>query len=222
MSARAETLPADPAGAPHRERLIAALAGSIEEQGYRPTTVADVVRRARTSRRTFYEHFADREACFLALFDATNDAMMAQIAAAVHPEEPLEDQVDAALDAYIENVSARPALYRSFVREVPALGQAGSERQRAVIERFAELLVELVDSGRQERPELGIRPLHRDTAIMIVGGLRELAVIALGEGRPLRDLRAGATETLRAILAGTVLRDAEPGSLRSQPGWNSR
>ncbi len=104
--------------------------------------MADVVRLARTSRRTFYEHFEDRESCFLALFDATNDAMMQEIAAAVHPDEPIGDQVDRALDAYIHNVAAQPALYRSFVRELPGLGQAGADRQLAVIERFARLLVD--------------------------------------------------------------------------------
>src|ERR1700739_1979194 len=85
-------LAAEPAG--HRERLIAAMAASIEEKGYRDTTVADVVRLARTSRRNFYEHFADRDACFLALFDATNEAMMVQIADAVHSDQPLHDQAD--------------------------------------------------------------------------------------------------------------------------------
>ena len=49
----------------HRERLIAAMAASIEEKGYRETFVGDVVRIARTSRRTYYEHFRDRDACFL-------------------------------------------------------------------------------------------------------------------------------------------------------------
>jgi AcrR family transcriptional regulator len=189
----------------HRQRLIAAMAASIEEKGYRETTVADVVRLARTSRRTFYEHFEDREACFLALFDATNDAIMHEIAAAVHPDDPLGDQVDLALDAYIHNVAARPAMYRSFVRELPGLGQAGADRQLAVIERFAQLLVELVDSGRREQPELSARPLTLDTAVMIVGGMRELAVISLQQGRDVRELRGVAGETVKAILAGTLL-----------------
>jgi AcrR family transcriptional regulator len=188
-----------------RERLIAAMASSIRERGFRETTVADVVRIARTSRRTFYEHFEDREACFLALFDATNDAMMDGIAAAVNPEAPLEVQVDSALDAYIDHVTAQPALYRSFVRELPGLGRPGADRQLAVIERFAELLVELVESGRREQPEIGARPLTLDTAIMIVGGLRELAVISLQRGRDVRDLRATAGTTVKAILAGTLL-----------------
>lgn len=178
------------------------MAASIEEKGYRDTTVADVVRIARTSRRNFYEHFADRDACFLALFDATNEAMMRQIAEAVRPGDPLNEQVDRAVDAYIDNVSATPALYRSFVRELPSLGQAGADRGLATLERFAEMLVGFVDSGRQAQPELHLRPLAMDTAIIIVGGLRELLVIALQRGRDMRELRASAGETIKAILSG--------------------
>ena len=188
-----------------RQRLIAAMATAIKQQGYRETTVADVVRLARTSRRTFYEHFEDREACFLALFDAINDETMDQIAAAVQPEQQLERQVDQALDAYIDSVVAHPALYQSFVRELPGLGRAGAERQLAVIERFAALLVGLVESGRREQPGLAARALSRGTAIMIVGGLRELAVISLQRGRSVAEIRDTADETVKAILAGTLL-----------------
>ncbi len=204
MSAsNAGALAVEPAG--HRERLIAAMAASIQEKGYRDTTVADVVRLARTSRRNFYEHFVDRDACFLALFDATNETMMREIAGAVRPDRPLDEQVDRAVDAYIHNVAATPALYRSFVRELPGLGQAGSDRGLATLERFAEMLVGFVESGRQAQPELDLRPLTMDTAIIIVGGLRELLVIALQRGRDMRDLRASASETIKAILGGAVL-----------------
>jgi AcrR family transcriptional regulator len=199
----AEALASEPAG--HRERLIAAMATSIEEKGYRDTTVADVVRIARTSRRNFYEHFADRDACFLALFDATNETMMREIADAVQPDRPLDEQVDRAVDAYIDNVAASPALYRSFVRELPGLGQTGSDRGLATLERFAAMLVGFVESGRRAQPELDLRPLTMDTAIIIVGGLRELLVIALQRGRDMRELRASAGETIKAILGGALL-----------------
>ena len=189
----------------HRERLIAAMAAAIEEKGYRDTTVADVVRIARTSRRNFYEHFADRDACFLALFDATNEAMMQQIADAVHADQPLDEQVDSAVDAYIDNVASQPALYRSFVRELPGLGQAGADRGLATLERFAGMLVGFVESGRRAQPELGLRPLTMDTATIIVGGLRELLVIALQRGRDMHELRASAGETVKAILTGSLL-----------------
>jgi hypothetical protein len=52
---------------------------------------------------------------------------------------------------------------------------------------------------------MGARPLSLDTAIMIVGGLRELAVIALQQGRDVRELRASAGETVKAILDGVLL-----------------
>jgi AcrR family transcriptional regulator len=196
----------DVAGPPaHRDRLIEAMATSIAERGYRETTVADVVRIARTSRRNFYEHFDDREACFLALFEQANDATMRAIAEAVDPGVPLEGQVDAALGAYLENVTSRPKLYQSFVRELPALGQAGSDRQLAVIERFAEMLVGLVESGRSAQPELGARPLSMDMAVIIVGGLRELMVIALQQGRDVRAVKQSAGDAVKAILNATLL-----------------
>jgi AcrR family transcriptional regulator len=181
------------------------MAKAIEAQGYRETTVADVVRIARTSRRNFYEHFEDRAACFLALFDATNEAMMGQIAAAVDPQQPLDEQVDAAVDTYIGNVSRQPALYASFVRELPGLGQAGADRGLATLERFARMMVALVDASRATQPEMGARPLPMDTAIIIAGGLRELVVISLQRGRDVRELRASARETVKAILTNTLL-----------------
>jgi AcrR family transcriptional regulator len=181
------------------------MAASIVEKGYRDTTVADVVRLARTSRRSFYEHFEDRDACFLALYDATNDVMMEEIAAAVHPDQTLDEQVDRAIDAYLDNVSNQPALYASFVRELPGLGQAGAERGLATLERFAALLVTLVDSSRAAQPDIAVRPLTMDTAIIIVGGLRELAVISLQRDRDVLELRASAGQAVKAILTGTLL-----------------
>jgi AcrR family transcriptional regulator len=187
-----------PAG--HRDRLIAALAVSIREKGYRDTTVADVVRLARTSRRNFYEHFDDRDGCFLALFDATNQAMLEQIAAAVDAERALDEQVDCAVEAYIANVTAQPALYASFVRELPALGGEGTKRGQVMLERFSEMLIDLVAAGRRAQPDFTAPELDMDTAIIIIGGLRELLVISLQQGRDTRELRASVGPTIKAIL----------------------
>jgi AcrR family transcriptional regulator len=202
-AAAAEASP-QPAQGGHHERLVAAMASSIEEKGYRNTSVADVVRLARTSRRSYYEHFADRDACFLALFDATNEAMMQRIAAAVQPQAPWEQQVDAAIGAYLDSVAARPALCQSFAWELPALARAGAARERAVVERFAALLVALVESGRRKQPQISARPLTRDTAIVMVGGLRELTVSAFEQGRDVQELRATAASVVKGILRAAV------------------
>ncbi|MGH2859633.1 MAG: TetR/AcrR family transcriptional regulator [Solirubrobacteraceae bacterium] len=200
MSAHGSPAALRPRETGHRERLITAMADSIEQRGYRDTTVADVVRIARTSRRSFYEHFADRDSCFLALFDSANEEMMARVATAVDSDRPPGEQVDRAVDAYIDTLAERPALYRSFVRELPGLGHAGAERGQATLERFAELLVALVDSGRRAQPELGLAPLEMDTAIIVVGGLRELLVTALARGRDTGELRRSAGAAIKAIL----------------------
>jgi AcrR family transcriptional regulator len=204
MSTRSATEPATERPG-HRERLIAAMAESIEEKGYRETFVADVVRLARTSRRTYYEHFRDREAGFLAVFDDANAGAIARIAAAVRPEDPWEEQVDAALGAYLDVIVARPRLWQSFARELPALGRDGAARQRATMGRFAELLVGLVESGRRAQPELASNPMTMDLALIIVGGLRELIISAAEQGRDLRELRPVAAQTIKAILSASVL-----------------
>jgi AcrR family transcriptional regulator len=198
--------PRTPSG--HRERLLAAMASSIEQNGYRDTSVADVVRIARTSRRTYYEHFSDRDACFLALFDSTSEEMMSEIARAVRADASLEDQVDAAVGSYLDGVVARPQLFRSFTRELPALGRPAVERERAVVERFAALLIALVDSGRREHTDVDARPLSRDAALVIVGGLRELTVSAFEERRDMSELRVTAVGVVKAILGAAVLEPA--------------
>lgn len=182
------------------------MAASVEERGYADTTVAEVVRIARTSRRTFYEHFDDRADCFLALFDATNDALIAAVAEAVDPGASWERQVDQALGTFLDAVAANPGLHRAFVRELPGLGERGAEHQLAGIERFARQLVEIVELGRREQPELDAGPLTFDTAIMIVGGVRELMAIAAQRGRDVRELRPAIAAAVNGIVGSAVLR----------------
>ena len=76
-----------------RQRLLDALEEGIAEDGYPHTTVADIVRRARTSRRTFYQHFDSREACFVALLTDANAEQVRQISAAVDAHPPWQSQV---------------------------------------------------------------------------------------------------------------------------------
>ena len=133
---------------------------------------------------------------------------MGEIASAVRADASLDEQVDAAIGSFLDSVAARPKLFRSFTWELPALGRAGAERQRAVVERFAALLIEFVESGRREHAELDARPLSRDAALVIVAGLRELTVNAFEERRDVRELRATAVDVVKAVLAAAVLEPA--------------
>ena len=87
-----------------RDRLLDGLAASIGERGYRDTTVADIVRQARTSKRTFYDQFASKEECFIDLLRADLEDMIEGIRAAVAPEAAPHDQIHTAVDAYINHI----------------------------------------------------------------------------------------------------------------------
>ena len=52
-----------------RSRMLAAASEAVDEVGYARMTIAQVIGRARVSRKTFYDVFTDREDCFLAAFD---------------------------------------------------------------------------------------------------------------------------------------------------------
>ena len=53
-----------------RERILPAVADVTSVAGYREMTVEDVIVTAGISRRTFYEHFTNKDDAFLAAFDA--------------------------------------------------------------------------------------------------------------------------------------------------------
>lgn len=179
------------------------MAASIRRRGYAATTVADVVRLARTSRRSFYAHFADREECFLALVDSVNDEMMSTVSGALG-EGGWEEQADRALTAFLDYLGGEPELFRSFIRELPALGERGATSEVATMRRLARLLVGLVEDVRHDQAP-GSDPLAMDVAIIIVGGLRELVVMAVGEGRDVRELHAAAATVLKPVLRHAVL-----------------
>jgi AcrR family transcriptional regulator len=192
-------LPQLPLGTSHRDRLIAGLAQSIRERGYRATKITDVVALARTSRRSFYEQFDDRDDCFLALVDTLGDVLVTTVSEAVDPSAPWEQQVDQALGAYLDAIAAEPELTISFHREMPALGERGAAAQRAGIESFAELLMRLAGSESMQRE--GVEPVSRAKAVMLVGGMRELIAHAVESGESLDEVRVAAAEVVKATLA---------------------
>ena len=181
-----------------RGRLLAGLAESIAQVGYRNTTVADIVRRARTSRRTFYEHFADKEACFVAFLTDANAEMIRQISAAVDPTAPWQAQVRQAVEAWIASAESEPAITVSWIRDVPALGAAARELQRDVMDAFVVMIRTLCDT--EEWRSLGTGPAPKQLIVMLVGGLRELIASTVEDGGEVADITEIAVQASLALL----------------------
>ena len=181
-----------------RRRLLDGLAASIAEDGYRSTTVADIVRRARTSRRTFYEHFADKEACFIALLTDANAAMIRRISAAVDPKASWDTQIRQAITAWIACAESEPAVVLSWIRDMPTLGTEASRLQRDMMEAFVTMIQTL--SGTQELRAAGVGPVPRQQAIVLLGGLRELIAITVEDGGRVSDITGAAVHASIALL----------------------
>jgi AcrR family transcriptional regulator len=137
-----------------RRRLFAAMVASVAEHGYAKTRFADLVEISGVSSGTFYEHFADKRACFSAALDSLLSAMI---------EQALEGVGDAAgeegarkrLRRFAEMVAEQPAaakmgLVESFVAGPEAIGLVEGATRRA------EALVRAgisKDPGRKPMPE---------------------------------------------------------------------
>ncbi|MBO0680186.1 TetR/AcrR family transcriptional regulator [Mycolicibacterium sp. S2-37] len=181
-----------------RQRLLSALEESIAEDGYQKTTVADIVRRARTSRRTFYEHFDGREDCFLALLGEAYAEQVRQISAAVDPNSPWRVQVRQAVEAWIASSSSRSALMLSSIRDLPSLGAAARDLQREVLDNFVTMVQALGDTG--EFHSAGVGPVSRLRAVMLLGGLRELTAVTAESGGAMKDITDEAVAASIALL----------------------
>ena len=186
----------DDAQGDYRKRLLDALAAAIVEDGYRETTVADVVRRARTSLRTFYTHFASKEECFVALLAEVNAEMLRRIPAAVDPLAPAQQQVRQAVEAWIAYAESQPAITVSWIREVPSLSTPACQQE--MTEAFVSMIQALCDTEVFRAAGLG--PVPRELAVMLLGGLRELAATTVEHGGRLGDVSETAVRASIALL----------------------
>lgn len=183
---------------PFRRRLLDGLAASIGERGYRASTVADIVRHARTSKRTFYDQFASKELCFLELLDANNEQLGADIRAAVDPDADWQQQIRQAVEAYVSHIEARPAVTLSWIRELPSLGDAARTVQRHGLQVLTSLLVDLSGSAGFRRAN--VPPLTPPLAVILLGGLRELTALAVEDGKDVREIVEPAVEASVALV----------------------
>ena len=136
---------------PFRRRLLDGLAASVRERGYGATTVADIVRHARTSKRTFYHQFASKEECFIELLWTGIVEMIDKVRESVDPEAHWQEQIRQAIDAWVDDIESRPAITLSWIRELPALGETSRGMQRRGMLALTDMLMALSSSPGFER-----------------------------------------------------------------------
>jgi AcrR family transcriptional regulator/DNA-binding MarR family transcriptional regulator len=145
-----------------RERMLAAALDVVEDVGFRQMTVSRVSERAMASRKSFYDLFADREDCFLTLFEAILSQIRRTVCEAYRRGDDWSESVRLALQQLLIVVEDQPILARVCVVE----SLIGGARIAALHAKMCEELMQMVELGRgdeKEPPDL--------TAKMIVGGI---------------------------------------------------
>jgi AcrR family transcriptional regulator len=167
-----------------RERLLAAIAQVVAANGYRATTITEVVKLASVSTRDFYELFSGKEECFLAAFDVVRDHLEELLSTAAATEEDWPHQTIATLRAGLEFFAAEPDLARLCLLE-----SVSATPQIAI--RFREAVLACVPALARGRDELDDPDsMLPETEDVILGGVLSLATrsIIAGEAEKLPEL----------------------------------
>ena len=195
-----------------RARIFEGMARAVAERGYATTTVADVVTAGRISRRTFYEHFRDKEHCFLETYRTGCENGLAQIDAAVRAlEEPdWRTRLWVSLETYLDILAAEPDFARVLLLDVLGAGGRALEMRERVLGTYVEQYRGLRERARAEDPALPAVPDEFLRAL--VGGIAELVQQCLLEspvGEVSDRLRA-LTPTLVSFVTAVLTGGREP------------
>lgn len=171
-------LPSDLVSAVQRERLIAAMLRAASELGYRDTNVQDVIERAGVSRPTFYEHFANKEGCFLTAFDVTATRLRDRMATATSKGgDNLRDRLRFGLETLLHFASTEPDAARTIVVEARAASPDAVQRRDELLDYFGACIDAQVRELCPDAPSYSAV-----TAAGIVGGVEALLYSRLCKG----------------------------------------
>jgi AcrR family transcriptional regulator len=197
LSETADTSPFAPADAPlvlprgphglardvvlasQRGRLLSAFVRLAADRGVAAVTISDIVREAGTAKRTFYEHFRDKDDCFLQAFEVASELMVGTVIDTVAAEPDPVLRIDLGARAYLEALVAHPEFTRLFLTHMRAGGPQLAQRWTAWVESLANVLVQWREESRSARPDLNLPSLTTLQATAAISAVNEIVSITL-------------------------------------------
>lgn len=184
----------------HRHRLLEGMAQAVATKGYAETTIADIVREASVSRRTFYEYFNTKADCLIALYTAASHNAIDVLRNAIDPARPWQTQVETAIHAYLGCLAQNPVLMRTLFIEILGLGAEGLAARRRVNNEIASFMLKVINAEQDGKPR--DTALSADMAMTVVGGINELVLQAI-EQDSVTDVAKLAEPAIRLVKAVT-------------------
>jgi AcrR family transcriptional regulator len=192
------SLPPSDVAAAQRARLLSAAVATVAETGLRAVTVAEIVRRAKVSRASFYAHFTDKQDCIGQATANGWELLVGSVTAATRAcaadAEP-EPVWRAGCRAFLRFLADEPAFARLFYYAGPAAGESAFAGHDAATEQFAMINREWHEKARARCPEWPEVPF--DAFIGLAGATTELIGVRVRHGRT--DELPALEDTLAAL-----------------------
>jgi AcrR family transcriptional regulator len=157
-----------------RERLLRAAALEFAELGYAGASSESISRRAGMSKATFYEHFANKEECMLALFDLGAQLVQREMADAARqaPTGDARERMKAGTRAFLGALAQHPEFAQTLLVEIIGAGPRAAQRRDQVLQAFADVL----DAENAEAARRGLIGRFRSPhdPFAVVGSITEL------------------------------------------------
>jgi AcrR family transcriptional regulator len=183
-----------------RQRLITGVIEAVAEHGYGATTIAQITGAAKLSRRTFYEHFSNKEDCFSAAYEVSFSYIRDEMLAAAAGQEEWPRRVRAGLAGLLSMFAEHPELATFFLIAPTNAGDEMADRHHLAMRELVSGLIEgapKAPSGSGKASEI------REQAL--AGGISRLIVrkVTVGEAEELPELLPALVElVLRPFLGG--------------------
>jgi AcrR family transcriptional regulator len=156
-----------------RERLLRAAAVEFARHGYAGTSSESISRRAGMSKATFYEHFANKEDCMLALFDlAVSVVQDAMAQAAAGAPSDAHERIKAGTRAFLTSLSEHPEFAQTLLVEIIGAGPRAAQHRDRILQAFADVL-DAENAAAARRGLIGRFESPLDT-FAVVGAITEL------------------------------------------------
>jgi AcrR family transcriptional regulator len=189
-----QALPRERVVAHQRERLVEAMVQAVSERGVVATTISDLVARAGISRRTFYEHFDNKEDCLLATYDTVVETEVQRLLGLAGAEVAWREQLEGIIRALFDAIAERPDAARLICVEMGASGEIGVQRWADGATRFEHF----ISAGFERAPGTGTVP--DPVARAVVGALRKIIYTRVREERSNKSLKAELTRIVPELM----------------------
>jgi AcrR family transcriptional regulator len=172
-------LPTKLVGAIQRERILAGMIFAAAESGYRQVSVQDVLERAGVSRPTFYEHFTDKEECFLAALDAAGERLYKRVSEAARAGKDWRGRLRSGIVELVSFVAEDPEAARLLIVEARAASPRSLQHRDALLDRFARCIeMTVADEVSEPAAASGLTPAG------VIGGIESMLYSRLYRGEP--------------------------------------